>query len=548
MRRLETDEGTIIVGDCIAAMAAMEAASVDCGFADPPYNLRLPGRRLVRPDASAVAGVADAWDRIGDGAAYDRFTRDWLSAMRRLLKPDATLWVTGTYHNIFRVGAILQDLGFWILNDIVWRKPNPMPNFRGRRFTNAHETLIWAARSERAAYRFDYRAMKALNDDLQMRSDWSFPVCAGAERLRQKDGRKLHPTQKPEALLYRVLLASSAPGDTVLDPFFGTGTTGAVARRIGRRYVGIESDARYARAAHARVSAVVPDEAGFEPPPIARDLPRVPFGALVESGILRAGEKLTDATGRVVVRVRGDGKVVMAAPDRTSGSIHEIASRCTGRPGTNGWTFFCTSIDGRREPIDTLRTRLRAASPCAASIFPAPACPAAESSSRATMSGSRRASSRSCPRCCRGARSPGSGWIPPRRSCARPTAASAPPTTRRARRSRRAASSAWSRRSGVRTSPAHPDRSRPISSSPSNSTRSACAHWRSRRRPSSVGPRGCGAPPPGSPRARRTPPPAPGSAPRSPGIRARFPTSRSPSSDPRRRDKRRLPRNRRGVP
>ena len=247
---------TILKGDCITELEKLPAASVDLVFADPPYNLQLEGP-LTRPDQSEVDAVDDAWDKFASFAAYDDFTRAWLLACRRVLKPNGTLWVIGSYHNIFRVGAILQDLGFWILNDVVWRKTNPMPNFRGRRFTNAHETLIWASRDAGAkGYTFNYDALKAANDDLQMRSDWLFPICTGGERLKDDDGRKVHPTQKPEALLHRVLLASTKPGDVVLDPFFGTGTTGAVAKRLGRHFVGIERDAGYIAAAEARIAAV----------------------------------------------------------------------------------------------------------------------------------------------------------------------------------------------------------------------------------------------------------------------------------------------------
>src|SRR5215831_15673919 len=246
----------ILIGDCVAEMARLPAASVDLVFADPPYNLQLQGD-LKRPDDSKVDAVDDDWDKFSSFAAYDDFTRAWLLAARRLMKPSATLWVIGSYHNIFRVGAMLQDLGFWILNDIVWRKSNPMPNFRGRRFTNAHETLIWAAREPHKGYTFNYEALKAANEDLQVRSDWTIPLCTGEERL--KDGtKKLHPTQKPEALVARALLAASRPGDLVLDPFFGTGTTGAVARRLDRRFIGIERDPGYAKAAEARIAAIAP--------------------------------------------------------------------------------------------------------------------------------------------------------------------------------------------------------------------------------------------------------------------------------------------------
>src|SRR5580692_2473052 len=286
-------DGSIITGDCLAEMARLPAGSVDLVFADPPYYLQLNGE-LHRPDNSRVDGVEEAWDKFADFAEYDRFTRDWLAACRRLLKPSGALWVIGTYHNIFRIGAALQDLGFWILNDVVWRKSNPMPNFRGRRFTNAHETLLWCARDRDARYTFNYEAMKALNDELQMRSDWLIPICGGQERLRDETGKKAHPTQKPEALLHRVLLASSRPGDIVLDPFCGTGTTGAVARRLGRRFIGIERDPAYAALARARIAAVTPADGEAVTLASKREAPRVPFGSLVERGLVQPGEVLFD--------------------------------------------------------------------------------------------------------------------------------------------------------------------------------------------------------------------------------------------------------------
>src|SRR5256885_7353631 len=248
----------VVCGDCIAELAKLPAESIDLIFADPPYNLQLQGD-LRRPDDSRVDAVDVDWDRFASFAAYDEFTRAWLLACRRVMKPNATLWVIGSYHNIFRVGALLQDLGFWILNDIVWRKTNPMPNFRGRRFTNAHETMIWAARDEKAkGYTFNYEALKAANEDVQARSDWTLPLCTGEERLKGGDGKKLHPTQKPEALLARVILSASRPDDLVLDPFNGTGTTGAVSKRLGRRFVGFERDATYAQAARRRIAAIEP--------------------------------------------------------------------------------------------------------------------------------------------------------------------------------------------------------------------------------------------------------------------------------------------------
>ena len=284
----------ILRGDCVELMRMLPAASVDCVFADPPYNLQLRGE-LRRPDDSLVDGVDEDWDRFSDFAAYDAFTRAWLIECRRLLRKDGTIWVIGAYHNIFRIGAILQDLGFWILNDVIWRKSNPMPNFRGRRFTNAHETLIWAARERSSRYRFNYQAMKSLNDDLQMRSDWFIPLCTGQERLRNDHGLKLHPTQKPEALLHRVLLASTNPDDVVLDPFTGTGTTPAVAKRLHRHFIGIERHPAYVEAALGRVRREkrLPPE-GARSQPTKREAPRIPFGNLVEQGLIAPGTKVFD--------------------------------------------------------------------------------------------------------------------------------------------------------------------------------------------------------------------------------------------------------------
>jgi len=300
---------TILEGDCIAEMARMPDKSVDMIFADPPYNLQLGGD-LFRPEGGRVDAVDDAWDKFESLATYDNFTRDWLEQARRVLKDDGTIWVIGSYHNIYRVGSLLQDADFWILNDIVWRKSNPMPNFRGTRFTNAHETLIWCAKGEKARYTFNYRAMKALNDDLQMRSDWLLPICAGPERLKGGDGSKAHPTQKPEALLYRILLACTKPGDVVLDPFFGTGTTGAVARRLGRRWIGIEREAAYVKVARERIASTLPlDESAMKTVLDKREQPRVAFGVLVESGLVPAGTSLTDAKRRWIASVRADGSI-----------------------------------------------------------------------------------------------------------------------------------------------------------------------------------------------------------------------------------------------
>jgi modification methylase len=348
----------ILLGDCVAEMAKIAAGSVDLVFADPPYNLQLQGD-LKRPDDSRVDAVDDDWDKFASFAAYDDFTRAWLRACRRTMKPNATLWVIGSYHNIFRVGALMQDLGFWILNDIVWRKSNPMPNFRGRRFTNAHETLIWAAREPgKRNYTFNYEALKAGNDDIQMRSDWLIPLCTGEERLKGPDGKKLHPTQKPEALLARVILAASRPDDLVLDPFCGSGTTGAVARRLRRRFVGIERDAAYAAVAQARVAGAEPlPEAALSAFMTAREAPRVPFAALIERGLLAPGIKLVDAKRRHRALVRADGAIALG---EAVGSIHRIGALAQGLEACNGWTFWHVETPQGLTVIDALRARVRA--------------------------------------------------------------------------------------------------------------------------------------------------------------------------------------------
>jgi modification methylase len=346
----------VLVGDCLEELSKLPDASVDLVFADPPYNLQLE-RELLRPNNTVVDGVDDAWDKFSSFADYDRFSRAWLAQCRRVLKPDGAIWVIGSYHNIFRLGVALQDQGFWIQNDIVWRKTNPMPNFRGKRFTNAHETLIWAGRDAKARVTFNYEAMKALNDDIQMRSDWLFPICSGPERLKDGEGRKAHPTQKPEALLARILLASTNPGDLVLDPFFGTGTTGAAARRLGRRWLGIERDPVYAEAAEERIAKVRP----LPPSTLAvarskRAEPRVPFGTIIELRILEPGYTLTDERGRVRAQVRADGTLAVAG---RQGSIHRLGAELQGKTACNGWTFWHYEVEGVRKPIDVLREQAR---------------------------------------------------------------------------------------------------------------------------------------------------------------------------------------------
>ena len=355
-RRKKVEANQIVVGDCIEVMQSMPKASVDMVFADPPYNLQLGGE-LLRPNNTRVDGVDADWDRFEGFAEYDRFSRAWLTEARRLLKPEGSLWVIGSYHNIFRVGTVLQDIGYWILNDVVWRKTNPMPNFRGRRFTNAHETLIWCARDRDSRYRFNYEAMKSLNDDLQMRSDWLFPWCTGRERLKV-DGRKAHPTQKPEALLHRAVLAATEVGDIVLDPFFGSGTTGAVAKRLGRGFIGIENNPTYVELARKRIAKVRgPEDPSLMSTPAKRAEPRIPFGWLVERGILEPGTVLCDRRRRHTARVRADGSLISA---EFRGSIHQVGAFVQKAPACNGWQFWHAHIKGELVPIDVLRQKLRA--------------------------------------------------------------------------------------------------------------------------------------------------------------------------------------------
>ena len=345
---------TVLIGDCLVELGKIPAASVDLIFADPPYNLQLGGD-LVRPDGSQVDAVDDEWDKFDSLATYDRFTHAWLKEAKRILKPNGSIWVIGSYHNIFRVGTALQDNGYWILNDIVWRKANPMPNFKGTRFTNAHETLIWASMGEKSRYTFNYRAMKTLNDELQMRSDWLIPICGGQERLK-KGGTKVHPTQKPEALLYRILLACSNPGDVILDPFFGTGTTGAVAKRLGRHFIGIEREDDYIAAANERIELALPlDESAVKTMMAPKAATRVAFGTLVECGMIAPGTVLTDTKRRWKAKVRVDGS--LDCEGQAPGSIHKVGAGVQGAPSCNGWTFWHVEQDEALVALDDLRQK-----------------------------------------------------------------------------------------------------------------------------------------------------------------------------------------------
>ncbi|MEL7490821.1 MAG: site-specific DNA-methyltransferase [Pseudomonadota bacterium] len=351
----------IFNGDSIDVMARMPDNAIDLIFADPPYNLQLGGD-LSRPDNSRVNGVDDDWDKFDSFDAYDAFTREWLTQARRILKPNGAIWVIGSYHNIFRVGAAVQDTGFWILNDIVWNKTNPMPNFRGTRFTNAHETLIWASKSKESRYTFNYTALKTANDDLQMRSDWSIPICTGNERLKGTGGAKAHPTQKPEALLYRVLISSTNPGDVILDPFFGSGTTGAVAKMLGRHFIGIDRDQSYIAAASKRIANVNSARADdLKITPSKKHAPRVPFGAVVEQGFLRPGKKLYAKNKKHTARIRADGSIVVKDKDGTDvqGSIHKMGAHVQQAEACNGWTYWHYEEKSGLKPIDFLREKMR---------------------------------------------------------------------------------------------------------------------------------------------------------------------------------------------
>ncbi|MAI29110.1 MAG: hypothetical protein CMP38_02760 [Rickettsiales bacterium] len=345
----------IIQGNCIKALKSLPNESVDLIFADPPYNLQLK-RELIRPDNSKVSAVNDDWDKFSSFKDYDIFTENWLTECRRVLKKNGTIWVIGSYHNVFRVGSILQNLGFWILNDIIWNKTNPMPNFKGTRFTNAHETLIWASKYESSKYTFNYHAMKSLNGDLQMRSDWRLPICSGKERLKI-DGDKLHSTQKPETLLSRVIISSSNIGDLVLDPFLGSGTTAAIAKKYSRNWIGIEKEKSYINEAQKRIDNTEKVKINFlETIKSKKEEPKVAFGSLIEKGLLNPGETLFDGRQRWFAKVRIDGSLIS---NNSKGSIHSVGAEVQGLTACNGWTFWHTKLNGNIVPIDILRSMVR---------------------------------------------------------------------------------------------------------------------------------------------------------------------------------------------
>ena len=352
---MKTDfKNKIINGDSLEELKKIPRETFDLIFADPPYNLQLKSE-LTRPDRSKVSAVNDKWDQFENFNKYDDFTYEWLSECKRILKKDGAIWVIGSYHNIFRVGTAIQNLGFWILNDVIWNKNNPMPNFRGTRFTNAHETLIWASKSEKSKYTFNYQSLKCLNDDLQMRSNWDLPICNGSERLK-KDGKKIHSTQKPEALLHRILLATSNKNDLILDPFLGSGTTATVAKKLGRNYFGIEKEQNYFKAAEQRLKTIKPIEDDLlDTLKNNRSKPRIPFGSLVELGIIKPGTNIFDNKKKITARIMADGSI---KHNQAEGSIHKVAATILGAESCNGWTFWHCDINGRTYPIDYLRQRL----------------------------------------------------------------------------------------------------------------------------------------------------------------------------------------------
>jgi len=345
-------------GDSIEILKRIPDKSFDLVFADPPYNMQI-GEKLTRPDESKVYGVNDKWDQFSSFEHYDKFSKSWLKECKRILKDNGSMWVIGTYHNIFRLGYHIQNLNYWILNDVIWRKNNPMPNFKGTRFTNAHETLIWASKNKKSRYTFNYQSLKCLNDDLQMRSDWILPICNGKERLK-KDGKKIHSTQKPEALLHRIILATTNKGDSIFDPFLGTGTTAVVAKKLGRKYFGVEKDKKYFQAAKQRINETLEIKDDYlDILPNNKSKPRVPFGSLIEMGLIKPGTTLFDVKKRYNAKIMVDGSLKC---QKAEGSIHKVAAKIIGAESCNGWTYWHYISGNDLKPIDNLREKLRPSS------------------------------------------------------------------------------------------------------------------------------------------------------------------------------------------
>jgi len=343
----------IVNGNSLEILKTIPSKTFDLVFADPPYNMQI-GDTLRRPDASKVKGVDDKWDQFKSFKHYDDFCKAWLIECKRILKNNGSIWVIGSYHNIFRLGYHMQNLNYWLLNDVIWRKNNPMPNFKGTRFTNAHETLLWASKSKKSKYTFNYQSLKCLNDDLQMRSDWMLPICSGRERLK-KNGKKVHSTQKPEALLHRIILATTKKGDVICDPFLGTGTTAVVAKKLGRNYFGIEKDNKYFEAANDRIDKTqVIEESYLDTLKNNKSKPRVPFGSLVELGLIKPGTNIFDQKKKINAKIMADGSIKHSS---TEGSIHKVAAKILGTESCNGWTYWYFNINGSMEPIDNLRQK-----------------------------------------------------------------------------------------------------------------------------------------------------------------------------------------------
>ena len=341
-------------GNSLEILKKIPDKTFDLVFVDPPYNLQI-GKKLKRPDDSKVNGVNDKWDQFKNFSDYDNFCKIWLTESKRVLKDNGSIWVIGTYHNIFRLGYHIQNMEFWILNDVIWRKNNPMPNFKGTRFTNAHETLIWASKNKKSKYTFNYQSLKCLNDDLQMRSDWTLPICNGNERIK-KNGKKVHSTQKPESLLHRILLASTNKGDFVFDPFLGTGTTAVVAKKLGRNYFGIESEKKYFKAAKQRLEKTIKMEDHYlDTIKNNKSKPRIPFGSLVELGIVKPGMSVFDYKKKINAKIMADGSIKY---QNSEGSIHKMAAKIIGTESCNGWTYWHYNNNGSMLPIDDLRQRL----------------------------------------------------------------------------------------------------------------------------------------------------------------------------------------------
>ncbi len=343
----------ILNGNCLKELKKIPDKTFNLVFADPPYNMQI-GEKLTRPDSSKVNGVNDKWDQFDSFKHYDDFCKTWLIECKRILKDNGCIWVIGSYHNIFRIGYHLQNLGYWLLNDVIWRKNNPMPNFRGTRFTNAHETLIWASKNKKSKYTFNYQSLKCLNDDLQMRSDWTFPICNGKERLK-KNGKKVHSTQKPEALLHRIILATTNKGDAILDPFLGTGTTAVISKKLGRNYCGIEKDKKYFNAAKARIDKTIMIQDNYlDTIGNSKSKPRIPFGSLVELGIIKPGTTLMDSKKKINAKIMVDGSIKYK---ESEGSIHKIAAKIMGIESCNGWTYWHYNLNGTTVAIDSLRQK-----------------------------------------------------------------------------------------------------------------------------------------------------------------------------------------------